>query len=324
MNADLLEYLYRLSATDPKTLSQKLGKTVEEVGELARTIGPYDNSAGTQHRFVTNHDILDEVADVTLCVWSIAYSLGFSDTDIETMLLRKAKHWADKQVQAGVYQLVHPYEIHITIETPKDNYEYSVFEGICDQLKVKPITLELQDIDGNLIKKDVMTSSRIFTSNRGVLEEVERIKHYLIGEGLGILRSKIETTPFHLAAPTRANGLTMMSDNYFEAHFNIRLDRTEERVKALKAIAWKFFGLFSRNVKKQDEGIISLTIRGNNIARENFEEKLALVRAELARQNFTIEDEIVEYAIYDTAVLQDDSWVYGGFVAPVTNAIDFA
>ena len=60
------DYIKDLSIKDKKTLSQKTLKLVEEVGELARVILPYDSAHGTNHRFTDRDAILEELVDVYL------------------------------------------------------------------------------------------------------------------------------------------------------------------------------------------------------------------------------------------------------------------
>ena len=60
------DFIKTLSIKDKKTLSQKGLKLVEEVGELARVILPYDSAHGTNHRFIDREAILEEVVDVYL------------------------------------------------------------------------------------------------------------------------------------------------------------------------------------------------------------------------------------------------------------------
>ena len=60
MNTQLLDYIKKLSLDDKKTLSQKALKVAEESGELAKVVLPFDNAAGTIHRFIEKGRILEE------------------------------------------------------------------------------------------------------------------------------------------------------------------------------------------------------------------------------------------------------------------------
>ncbi len=78
MSPELFEYIQRLSLADKKTLSQKALKVAEESGELAKVVLPFDNAAGTIHRFIEKGRILEESVDVILTAISIAYELGYT------------------------------------------------------------------------------------------------------------------------------------------------------------------------------------------------------------------------------------------------------
>jgi len=88
------DFIKTLSIKDKKTLSQKTLKLVEEVGELARVILPYDSAHGTNHRFTDREALLEEVVDVYLTNISIAHSLGFTDEEFNDMLDKKSKKWS--------------------------------------------------------------------------------------------------------------------------------------------------------------------------------------------------------------------------------------
>lgn len=75
MQTQLLDYIKKLSLDDKKTLSQKALKVAEESGELAKVVLPFDNAAGTIHRFIEKGKILEESVDVILTAISIAWML---------------------------------------------------------------------------------------------------------------------------------------------------------------------------------------------------------------------------------------------------------
>lgn len=54
--------------------------------------------------------------------------------------------------------------------------------------------------------KDVMTSSKHFGDNRSAYEEANRIANKLTSFGYKVVRKKIETVPWHPAAPVIPTG----------------------------------------------------------------------------------------------------------------------
>ena len=97
MNKFLDDFIKDLSIKDKKTLSQKGLKLVEEVGELARAILPYDSAPGTNHRFSDREQILEEIVDVYLSNISISHSLGFTDEEVNEMRIKSTKKkWSNQ------------------------------------------------------------------------------------------------------------------------------------------------------------------------------------------------------------------------------------
>ena len=93
------DYIKDLSIKDKKTLSQKALKLVEEIGELARVILPYDSAHGTNHRFTDKDAILEELVDIYLTNISISHSLGFTDEEFNDMLVKKTEKWGSLQAK---------------------------------------------------------------------------------------------------------------------------------------------------------------------------------------------------------------------------------
>jgi len=232
MNKELNNFIKQLSINDKKSLAEKGLKTVEEVGELAKAILPFGNASGSLHRFTDKQQILENVADVYLCAISIAYGLGFTDESIEEMVQRKARKWSMLQANEKDVKFPLPFEIHITVERPE---QIELFKYVCKSIGVKPIIIDLE-VNNNVIMSDVMTSSLHYGDNESVLKEVERIKmkleipsDYFTNDidtstawtEFKVLRTKIETVPWHPAAPSVLNQLKFKEGNYFESHVRI-------------------------------------------------------------------------------------------------------
>ena len=198
------DYIKELSIKDKKTLSQKTLKLVEEVGELAKVILPYDSAHGTNHRFTNRDAILEELVDVYLTNISISHSLDFTDEEFNDMLVKKTEKWGSLQVKEEQATFPLPFEIHVTIEADSFLESISEFKEDCKSIGVKPIVIDLEINDGSIIK-DVMTSSKFFGDNRTAYEESERIVRELKDMGYKVVRNKIETVPWHPAAPQNSD-----------------------------------------------------------------------------------------------------------------------
>jgi len=338
------EYIKELSKKDKKTLSQKALKLVEEVGELARVVLPYDSAHGTNHRFIDREALLEEIADVHLTNISIAHSLGFTEEELSEMMIRKAEKWATLQAKEDRATFPLPYEIHVTVNlensyTHKYINEESLdeFKEHCKSIGVKPIVIDLEMKDKSSMK-DVMTSSKFFGDNRTAYEESERIAKHLKEMGYDVVRNKIETVPWHPAAPQDKDkdhplfdGEPIPNGCYFESHIGVIVTKEtkpdlEDLVEFLNESICEFSGSakLSKNFfKKTEDGrfVNMLTYRSNMANAKEFEAEVRAIEKILSGKNdwsmldsfrsFEYEKVEIEYAVYDTNVTHDAKWILG-------------
>lgn len=327
------EFIKNLSIKDKKTLSQKGLKLVEEVGELARVILPYDSAHGTNHRFIDREAILEEVIDVYLTNISIAHSLGFTDDEFNDMLVKKSEKWSQLQATEEKAEFPLPFEIHVTVDVDLEIGEGDVlntwsgsisrFKEDCVEIGVKPIVIDLEINDGSVIK-DIMTSSKHFGDNRSAYEESERICNELKKHGYKVLRNKIESVPWHPAAPVISTGKEIPNSCYFESHIGV-LIKPEEKEELNNFV----FNVISNNdlielsgtaklsqnfFKKSKDGskfVNMLTYRSNMCGSPKFKLEVEGIKHLLQEEGFEFEKVEVEYAVYDTNVTHDAKWILG-------------
>lgn len=305
MNNDLLNIIKQLSKADPKTLPQKTLKLSEESGELAKAVLAFTGADGSKHKFADKQKILEEVADVILVALSVGYNLDFSSEQIENMLYQKSDYWAQIQAKEKKSPFPIPFELHVTVNHGEADLDK--FKNVCRNLEVKPIVLELVKEDGTKIIDEVMTSSRFLGDNILVQEELNRISEALQQEGFLITRRKIETAPWHPAAPS--NGLGKMKEgNYFEAHVDVKVKEGEET--ALSNITTKYHALVSHNLRKNHDNfkVYILTLRAYQGYFEPFKEKVDALYQELLDNGWETERPNVEYSFYDSKVDHDSKW----------------
>lgn len=311
MNPILLDYIRTLSAADKKTLSQKALKTAEEVGELAKVVLPYDGAATTQHRFVAKERILEEVADSILCLLSIAYDLDFSDEDIASTMMTKATYWQELQSRENEIKYPLPYEIHITIGAGDRGIDLDYFKETCKNIGVKPLLIDMHNRMGGTVMLDAQTSSVFMGDNTGAINEARRISDALHRSGLTPIREKIETVPWHPAAPSlKHNNPTMPKDCYFEAHFNIVIDDT--RKEKLSDLLRPTEAHLSRNAFKkinEKEYVIMATLRHYTGTLEDFDKASKELVDLLTSNSFDVPKTITEFSIYDTKISHDSAWL---------------
>ena len=334
------DFIKTLSIKDKKTLSQKGLKLVEEVGELARVILPYDSAHGTNHRFIDREAILEEVVDVYLTNISIAHSLSFTDEEFQDMLIKKSEKWSQLQASEEKAEFPLPFEIHVTVDASEmrdpimfdtKRFDLDLFKEACDDIGVKPIVIDLEINDGSEIQ-DVMTSSKHFGDNRTAYEESERISNKLKNWGFKVVRNKIESVPWHPAAPIRTTGEPIPNGCYFESHIGViitpdRKEDLQEFVDGLNAgctaagrVELGGTAKLSRNFfKKMEDGkfINMITYRNNMTSTKKFQDEVKQIENSLKHwaNNFEYEKVEVEYAVYDTNVTHDAKWILGYEVA---------
>lgn len=327
MSKYINDFIKDLSIKDKKTLSQKTLKLVEEVGELSRVILPFDSAPGTNHRFSDREKILEEVVDVYLSNISIAHSLGFTDEEFNEMLNKKTDKWAKLQLKEAEVTFPLPYEIHVTIDTESFVYTGGLedFKSDCNEIGVKPIVLDLEMKEGTL--KDVMTSSKHFGDNRTAYEEANRIANKLTSFGYKVVRNKIETVPWHPAAPTFNTGEPIPNGCYFESHIGVVIspdekealqefvqglnDRCTEAGRIEIGGTCKLSQNFFKKSKDGSKFVNMLTYRDNMTCREDFEHGVEAIKWSLDKCGFEFEKVEVEYALYDTNVNHDSKWILG-------------
>jgi NTP pyrophosphatase (non-canonical NTP hydrolase) len=306
MIGEATAYARILTSRDKKTLSQKALKVAEEVGELAKVVNPYEGAHSTTHRFIDRSRILEEVVDTILCASSIAYELGFTDDECQSMLMQKLQKWDGLQVAESLAKYPLPYEIHVTTK----HGSVPAFRLACERIGVKPVLLDLHLRDGGVMK-DMMTSSVFLGDNAGSLREAERIAAGLRESGYEVVRIKIETVPWHPAAPSRKRpDSEMPKDCYFECHLNVIC--TPETEARLRGLACANAAHVSRNVfKRLGDGSFTLmvTLRSYAGTSEAFRERVDAFKGVLEAASFAAEKEIVEFSVYDTKVRHDGEWI---------------
>lgn len=309
MNKQIFDYIKLLTSQDKKTLSQKTLKALEELGELARVVLPFEGADATNHRFVERQQILEEVADTMLSVISVTYDLNFSDEELEDMMWKKANKWSVLQAKQTKGQFPLPFEIHVTVS---GSINVARFKNTCKQLNVKPVLIDMQDNSGDYIFSDVMTSSKHFGTNTTAWDEMNRIVRGLMDDNFEIIRKKIETVPWHPGAPSTSDEL-MPPDCYFEAHLGVVVDTTNQhRMDILKAIASVNRAHLSKNTFKKvsdTEHVLMLTKRSYNSYNEEFKFHVDTLLHHLTVDGFTVQKPIIEFAIYDSKINHDASWI---------------
>jgi hypothetical protein len=203
----------------------------------------------------------------------------------------------------------YPFEIHTTIRKPGSIPQFC---NDCTSIGVKPIILDLQAHTGTTVIEDVMTSSRMIGTDSDALCEAARIVEALVGMDHHVVRTKIETVPWHPAAPSRANGKTMPKDRYFESHLAVTLP--DSSVDQLRTLARGLKAHISRNVfkrRRNGDVVLMLTLRDpdRDTVAEEFRDYVDYTVMTLRDAGFSVGEVEVEFAIFDSNVDHDAAWI---------------
>lgn len=308
MKKDLLELIESLSASDSKTLSQKALKMVEEVGELARAVLPFESASGTTHRFVDRNKILEEVADSLLVDLSIMYNIGFTYEELEDMVHKKAMKWAGLQSKERAAQFPVPFEIHITVkDAPVD-----AFKQACNLIGVKPLLLDLQNNSGQNVLFDLMTSQVHVGNNTSAYAAMRETSKALADFGFKVIREKIETVPWHPAAPSNKDIDPEMPPNcYFESH--IAIVCAENKLDQLRIFIGNFQKCYlSKSIfKKMTDGTVKImvTYREYDRSYEEFKANVDNYYNLFVMSGYDVEAPIVEFSVFDSKISHDAAWI---------------
>lgn len=318
--SDLNNYIKKLSIEDKKTLIEKALKLSNEAGDLAKAVLQYNSINDYTQEFSDKERILEETIDVILTAISIPLSIGISNKDIEDMLYKKTEKWEHIQKRDNDTKYPLPFEIHITVNN--DNISFEQFKSDCEKIKVKPIVLDLECSDSSIIK-DIMTSSKHYGNNLSAYEESERIKSELIKKNYDVVRVKIETSPFHPAAPINCSETNFPNGCYYESHIGVIISPDEKDSLRKLINDMNQFGIehtpligkakLSQNFfKKSNDGsryVNMVTYRNNRSGYSVFKNEVENIKHLFNEKGFNFEKVEVEYSIYDTNVSHDKNWL---------------
>lgn len=309
---DMWKQIQTLSDLDKKDVTGCALKVAEECGELSGKVQSYSSLDGSHHKLATNLDILEECVDGILANLSIACKLEFDSDSIIEMLTLKINKWANIQKSQAIMNQKIPFEIHVTV----DEADSEAFKNACTLLGVKPIILALQLKQDTL--RDVMTSSVCMGSNSDALSEMNRIEKGLLDAGFNVVRKKIETVPWHPAAPSvEFNKIDMPKGCYFESHIAVLIDSDETRLKVDHYCSSERLHISRNAMKEYDDNSYKLmiTYRDYNGTKEAFLKQLETYVKQLKLiedrngEQIKIDKVITEFSLFDSRIHHDASWL---------------
>lgn len=306
------DQIQTLSLHDKKNVSSCAHKVAEECGELSSAVQALDGLDGAHDKIASRHHVLEECVDGILANLSIVCKMGFDPSDFDDMMSQKIAKWATKQRSQAVMHNEIPYEIHITVTNP----DITNFKHACAVLGVKPIVLDLQTENKDI--QDVMTSSVVMGNNQSAINEMERVRDGLIAAGFHVVRSKIETVPWHPAAPSHEYlQYEMPKDCYFESHIAVLIPDKETQLKISALCVERHLHLSKNAMKRYEDGSYRqmITYRAYSGTREQFHTILethvsALRQIQTSNGDPLYLDKVItEFSLYDSKVHHDQVWI---------------
>jgi hypothetical protein len=203
--------------------------------------------------------------------------------------------------------VTYPFEIHLTVRKPES---IEAFRAACVEMGVKPIILDLQDRTGTTVLEDVMTSSRISAATKDVPQHLYLLQHAMMAFGFDVVRTKVETVPWHPAASSLLDRPKMPENRYFESHIQVVVP--DGRFQKLRSIAESMDAHLSRNVFKRaatGDPIMMLTLRDYQTTAGSFQDDVEATVSALRYFSFDVGKVEVEFAIFDSNVDHDAAWI---------------
>lgn len=205
----------------------------------------------------------------------------------------------------------YPHEIHVTVRINSEEQKQKFFD-LCKEIGCKPVLIELQR-KGLMVGEDVMTSDSLRCTTENAIALMQDTSAFFANHGFEIVREKVETVPWHPAAPQHEIEVT--GDTYFESHVPVIVkdtDYAKNNRSILFEVCEKHNVHLSRNKFKQiteREYIVMCTLRSYDDYASRFERKVKDFAQELASVGFEVTKTTVEFAIYDSNNKHDDRWI---------------
>lgn len=197
-----------------------------------------------------------------------------------------------------------PHELHVTVDA--DSTDPDLFRGACDELRVKAHIIA-NEVPGSRERiTDYLTGSEVTGKSVQAFTELGRIAGGLRAAGLEVVREKIETTPWHPAAPKTSLD-RLHEGNYFECHFTLPDLPTIHNFRAMKWGDVPF--LISTTEHKREQGLVFATMRHYISTAGEFCRNVDEIHDALQKQIGPVKAPTVEFSLYDSNPGHDDEWI---------------
>ncbi|KAK8882294.1 hypothetical protein M9Y10_044936 [Tritrichomonas musculus] len=305
-----------IAQNDSRTLMD-FAEKINTDSDSFKTMVNADSTKTLSKTFSDKEVIADKAVDILVDASIALMKIGLNPGEIDNLIRSKL---TDISGSVHMSDQKYPFEIHITVEIPKDSpYEEYLhkFVEACSIAKVKPIMLDLQSQSNKHVMNDATTSSKFFGTEKEAHQEVERICKILTESNFNVIRKKIETAVWH----EKAQKKELLPGEYFECHVGLIIPTSniQEKMEKLSELCKKHSAHLSRNtMKNSDDGrlIQMATIRTYESPdvekvshRKFFENAIESFAKDLTENGFEYEKLVYEFALYDTKNSHDKAWL---------------
>jgi hypothetical protein len=205
---------------------------------------------------------------------------------------------------------VYPYEIHLTVKCEATEH----FKQLCEVLLVKPLLIEMKLKDGRT-DQDLMCSFKQETTYENIVDKAQSLSKSFRHLGYKVIRTKIETVPWHPIAPQTIGSSDRTKDRYFEAHVGVLIPLNPDQALLKTLDEWAIYckAYKSNNLFKEYENGDSIqmyTLR-NHWSFESFNLILTCFLDALKELGIETERVVIEFAVYDSNISHDENWIGG-------------
>lgn len=211
---------------------------------------------------------------------------------------------------ASEEDLNYPYQLHITVEfriEPDDLMEpWYRFKEACENLGMKPLWIRNHMFEHKSIH-EFITVRNVNTSQIEAVNTLDVDGQNLSAAGFNVIRSKIETVPWHPDATNPSK------DQYFETHIKLNGDAPISAWEQLTDIQEDQKLYHSQSLQSE-----YVTFREYGVSYESYKRDLNWAIHKVRECGFTLSDKIIsEFALYDSNVHLDDRWMKRGEFAKI-------
>lgn len=97
MDQELINRIFKVAETEPKSREQLIIKLMEEVGEVSQAHLSTVKASGSQYKGLTDEDFQEELVDTVLVTLTLLKKTGISNEELTRLFANKINKWESKQ-----------------------------------------------------------------------------------------------------------------------------------------------------------------------------------------------------------------------------------